>query len=74
MELDTIGKRINFARIILGLSQKEVATILGTNFPSKISNWEVDRATPSATSVPALTRALNCTPAWLYFGEGDKPV
>ena len=74
MELDTIGKRINFARIILGLSQKEVATMLGANYPSKISNWEADRAKPCSTAVTDLARVLNCTPAWLYFGVGDRPV
>ena len=74
MELDTIGKRIKFARIILGLTQAEVATKIGARYPSRISLWETDSCKPWATEVPKLAEALKCTPAWLYFGDGLRPV
>ena len=74
MELDTIGKRINFARIILGLSQRGLADMLGLSQSSVISNWERGRNKPIARSVPNLAETLNCTAAWLFFGVGDRPV
>ncbi len=72
MEFDTIGKRIKFARIILGLNQSEVVTRLGVR-QQAISVWEADICKPSATIVPKLAEVLNCTPAWLYFGVGSRP-
>ncbi|KKM27008.1 hypothetical protein LCGC14_1579150 [marine sediment metagenome] len=74
MELDTIGKRIKFARIILGLTQPQVASMMGARSNSKLSNWETDRCKPCATVVPKLAKVLKCTPAWLYFGDGLRPV
>lgn len=59
----TIGERIKKFRKMKGLTQNELAVILGGDYNAKrISNWERDLASPQANVIPILAKALDCTP------------
>lgn len=62
------AKRFKLLRVAAGLSQLELANMLGLA-QSAISAWENGTAHPAATKLPTLAKALNCTIDELY-GEG----
>ena len=74
MELDTFGKRLRYARLIRGLSQDALARIVGVYKSANVSVWEIGRRSPTPSNGKKLAEALDCSPGWLLFGEGDKPV
>ncbi|KKL23651.1 hypothetical protein LCGC14_2423220 [marine sediment metagenome] len=74
MELDTIGKRIRYARIIRGLSQNDLARRVGVYGGSNVCSWEVGGRSPTPSTGKKLADALDCSPGWLLFGEGEKPI
>ena len=59
-----IGKRIKKYRERTGLSQLELAALLGVS-NSRISNWEQGLNRPDADILAALCRALRCSPSEL---------
>lgn len=65
-----IGLRIKEAREELGLSQEDLADILGIAFQS-IQQWESGKTTPRQTRMRKLAAALGKTPSWIQFGVGN---
>ncbi len=59
-----IGMRIRKYREMSGLSQKELANIIGVS-NSRISNWEQGINRPDADILAELCRALNVSPSEL---------
>ena len=55
-------------RIDAGLSQAELASMLGT-VQSAVSAWESGEKMPRASQLPALAKALSCSIDDLYTGE-----
>lgn len=55
-------------RIDAGLSQAELASMLGT-VQSAVSAWESGEKMPRASQLPALAKALSCSIDELYTGE-----
>lgn len=61
------GEVIRANRVKMGLSQPELAAILGTS-KNYVSNWEVGRARPDMNIIPAICQALNI-PIATFFGS-----
>lgn len=59
-----LSERLREKRILLGLSQKEVAHVLGIS-PSIISNYESGERTPSVESLMALASLYHCSTDFL---------
>lgn len=68
-EVDTIGKRLRWARKERKLTQQLLAERSGVRQSdiSKIERDEIQRP----TGLLALSRALRCNPDWLDTGDGD---
>lgn len=66
--MDTIGKRVRYARQRLNLTMKQLHDLTGLS-TGNISDIENDRNTPSVASLVPLGRALNCSLNWLLTGE-----
>lgn len=68
-ELDTIGKRLRWARKERKLTQQQLSARSDVNQSdiSKIERDEIQRP----TGLLALARALRCNPDWLDTGDGD---
>lgn len=62
--------RIRELRRARGLTQLELATMLGFTVKSTVSQWERGKAYPHSTMLPALAAALGCTPNDLFAAEG----
>ncbi len=57
----TLGEHVRKKRLILGLTQKEVASELGV-VPWTILNWEKGRTAPPIASIPAIVQFLGYNP------------
>jgi len=68
----SIGIRIKNLRIDHGLSQKELATIVGISAPSLCDIEKEITKSLKADTLLALSRALSCSPYWLYYGRDDN--
>lgn len=66
----TYGEVIRTNRIKMGLSQPDLAGILGTS-KNYVSNWEVGRARPDMNMVPAICRALGISIAEFFGGHSE---
>lgn len=68
-ELDTIGKRLRWARKERKLTQQQLADRSGVKQSdvSKIERDDIQRP----TGLLALARAMRCNPDWLDTGSGD---
>ena len=66
----TYGEVISANRIKMGLSQPDLAGILGTS-KNYVSNWEVGRARPDMNMVPAICRALGISIAEFFGGHSE---
>lgn len=60
-EPTTLGEHVKKRRLILGLTQKEVADQLGV-VPWTILNWEKGHTQPPVASIPAIARFLGHDP------------
>lgn len=67
--METLAKRLRFARKRLGWTQEQLAEASGIG-QSLISKIELG-STSRTTAIPTLSRALRCNPHWLDTGEGD---
>ena len=67
--IDTLAKRMKFARQRANMTQKQLATAsgMGQGDISKLENGGILRT----TNIVALARAVGCDPVWLETGEGD---
>lgn len=71
--MDTLGKRIKFARNACGLKQHEVSNHFGIARVN-ISQWESDTTKPDVDRMSDLASILNTTTDWLLTGLGDPPA
>ena len=66
----TYGEVIRANRIRMGLSQPDLADILGTS-KNYVSNWEVGRTRPDMNIIPDLCRALDISIAAFFGGHSE---
>lgn len=64
----TIGDRIQLARENLGISEADLAGMLGL-IPECIADWEDSNCPVEATYIIPLANALKCDPMWLLTGN-----
>lgn len=67
----TIGERIRFRRKQSKLTQKNLAKSLGLSDVS-ISQWERDDSEPTGKNLFALSKALQCSPTWILYGDEEQ--
>jgi transcriptional regulator with XRE-family HTH domain len=71
--MDTMGERIQSARIELGLSQNKLA--LAAKVPqSSLSAAERGLRGLKAWDLSRIAKVLNCTVAWLQTGVDESPL
>jgi transcriptional regulator with XRE-family HTH domain len=71
MENETFGTRLLRRRKELKLSQAALGKLVQVAHVT-ISQWERDETQPAGKRLFALSKALQCSPAWLMFGDEDK--
>ncbi|MDI9801335.1 helix-turn-helix domain-containing protein [Citrobacter koseri] len=68
VDMSTIGKRINAARVSLGMSSGELESAV--NLPSGfIAAWETGRSIPSSKHIDELAKTLETSVTWLLTGK-----
>lgn len=55
-----VGKRIDFLRGLMGITQEELAKKIGVT-QSAVCSWEVGRAIPSAKKIDDIVKAFGVT-------------
>jgi len=68
---NTIGTRIQFARVKGGLSREHVAVACGVTSRT-VQNWENDDGDPGLRHAEALCKVLGISPSKLIFGREKK--
>ena len=71
--MSTIGNRIKARREALGMTQEELADLLGYRGKSSVSKLESGQGDPGQSKVLAFARALKTTPAYL-MGWVEDPM
>lgn len=71
MEKETFGSRLLRRRKELKYSQATLGKLVGVAHVT-ISQWERDETQPAGKRLFALSKALQCSPTWLMFGDEDK--
>ena len=72
--LDTLPRRLEYARKAAGLNRSALAVAAGLN-PSHVRLIEEgDREHPTGTTLAKLADALNVSLDWLVRGIGDAPA
>jgi transcriptional regulator with XRE-family HTH domain len=71
MEKETLGTRLLRRRKELKLSQAALGKLVQVAHVT-ISQWERDETQPAGKRLFALSKALQCNPTWLMFGDDDK--
>lgn len=67
----TIGARIRYLRKLRGLSQRDLAKLVGISQPS-ISDLEGDVSKePSAQTLLRMAAVMDANPSWIMDGTGD---
>lgn len=74
--MSSLGERIRFYRQTLGLSQLELARLVGSGRAATVSNWERDQTTPERGTLRTLAD-LSSDPEdtliWLEYGGTARP-
>ncbi len=70
--MSVIGDRVRKARIALGLTQEELAKIVGYNGRAAINKIEQGKSNPSMEYIVRLADALDLSPSWLLGTEEDQ--
>jgi len=70
MEKETFGTRLLRRRKELKLSQAALGKLVQVAHVT-ISQWERDETQPAGKRLFALSKALQCNPTWLLFGDED---
>ena len=68
----SIGIRIKQLRLVHGLSQKELASAIGISAPSLSDIENEITKSLKADTLLALSKALSCSPYWIYYGRDDN--
>ncbi|EHT01491.1 helix-turn-helix domain-containing protein [Klebsiella oxytoca] len=71
MSEKTLGQRILQRRKEIKMTQRELGKAAGVSYAT-ISLWESDNTEPTGKNLHALSRALQCTPTWILFGDSDQ--
>ena len=71
MSEKTLGQRILQRRKEIKMTQRELGKVAGVSYAT-ISLWESDNTEPTGKNLHALSRALQCTPTWILFGDSDQ--
>ena len=69
----TVGQRIRIKREEKGLSQKELATLIGYDSKSAVSYIESDKRELPFDKLSEVAKALDVSPNWL-LGWSEDPV
>jgi transcriptional regulator with XRE-family HTH domain len=69
----TIGRRMAHARKEAGITQANLARMLGIAI-STLNKYERGHRTPDGRLLAKITETLHCDPAWLLTGEGEGTV
>ena len=59
-----IGRQIKKARLLAGLSQKQLGNLIGKGI-STVSEWESGKRSPDIELIPVLSRVLNVSQSFL---------
>jgi transcriptional regulator with XRE-family HTH domain len=71
----TIGGRIQYLRVLRGLTQFDLAMCLPVPIHEMtVSSWERGESQPRPTRLAQLAEALKTTVPWLATGRGVKPT
>lgn len=70
--MDTLGKRMRFARKAKGLSLEEVGAACGGKTPQAVRKWESDKATPNPHDLWTIVGLTGINPGWLIMGSGRR--
>src|SRR5215470_6700798 len=68
------GRRVHDARRDAGLSQTELARVLGLRSGVAVGDWERGKALPKFETFLRLCEAVNQSPAFFIDGYRDRPV
>ncbi|MDU3302050.1 MAG: helix-turn-helix domain-containing protein [Enterobacter ludwigii] len=71
MKNDTFGSRLLTRRKELKYSQAALGKRVGVAHVT-ISQWERGETEPTGSRLFALSKALQCSPTWLLFGDEDQ--
>jgi transcriptional regulator with XRE-family HTH domain len=66
---EIIPNNLKEYRLKAGLTQKQVAELVGVNNQERICHWEAGRNVPSALNLMKLCDIYKTNPSKLYFGE-----
>lgn len=69
---NTIGYRISLARLNKGLTQKQLAAIVGV-VPTYITAVERCKRNPSEELIKKIAKATGATAEWIMYGERTTP-
>lgn len=68
--MDTLGKRLNYARRQKGYTQDSLAEAIGVS-RGVIFNLEKGKSTPQTIVINAICQTLSINKCWLMNGTGD---
>ncbi|WP_019646171.1 helix-turn-helix domain-containing protein [Novispirillum itersonii] len=68
-----VGKRIRLRRILLGLTQQQLAAKIGVSF-QQVQKYERGLNRVSASRMVPIAAALGVTPAWLMQSDTGAPA
>ena len=71
--MKNIGEKIKTARTAKGLTQVQLAKLIGEKSGTVINNWESATSRPAIEKIPRLCEALNITPDILFSMKGEYP-
>ena len=66
--IDVVGKEIKRLRIAAGLSQRQLAMLINTDF-SNISRWENNKTHPSLETIFRLAEIFSVEVAYFFIGD-----
>ncbi|MDQ6988291.1 MAG: helix-turn-helix transcriptional regulator [Mariprofundaceae bacterium] len=66
--INGVGKRIQQARLAVGLNQSQLALKLNIK-PQSVQNWERGRSLPKTARIEEVATVLHVTSAWLLLGD-----
>lgn len=70
--LPTVRERIRHARTVAGLSQAELAELIGKP-KAMVGRWEIADRNPGVESLQSLSKALGVSLQWLATGKDPLP-
>lgn len=72
--MDTIGKRLKYAKDKKGLTNKELAALMGKNSPSTVIAWENDTTEITVSQLKLLAEILEVSEQFLLNGNEAQSI